>query len=94
MKDVPRHYFKLILPVLFTVLAITLLIAPVYAVNSQCEECHKKLSPELVKDFNRGKMAESMTCADCHGAHSARIPRWPRTDGSRNSPCLNDPHPR
>jgi len=37
------------------------------AVNSKCEECHKKVTPEIVKDFNRGKMARSMTCADCHG---------------------------
>ena len=37
------------------------------AVQSDCEECHATLHPMLVKDFNRGKMAETMSCADCHG---------------------------
>ncbi|NOY76836.1 MAG: cytochrome C [Calditrichaeota bacterium] len=40
----------------------------VKAVNSKCEECHKKITPGIVADFNRGKMAESLTCADCHGS--------------------------
>ncbi len=52
--------------VLVAVLAL-LAAAPSDAVNSKCEECHAKISPLLVKDFNRGKMAETMTCADCHG---------------------------
>jgi len=37
------------------------------AVESGCEDCHASLHPMLVKDFNRGKMAETMSCADCHG---------------------------
>ena len=37
------------------------------AVQSACEDCHAKVTPWLVKDFNRGVMAESMGCADCHG---------------------------
>jgi hypothetical protein len=39
----------------------------VSAVQSTCEECHAKITPWLVKDFNRGVMAETMGCADCHG---------------------------
>ena len=38
------------------------------AESSKCEECHIKISPEMVKDFNRGKMAEDLTCANCHGS--------------------------
>ncbi|OQX27703.1 MAG: cytochrome C [Desulfobacteraceae bacterium IS3] len=37
------------------------------AVTSKCEECHVKISPMMVKDFNRGKMAAELTCANCHG---------------------------
>jgi hypothetical protein len=37
------------------------------AVSSSCEDCHQKISPGLVKDFNRGKMAKTMTCEGCHG---------------------------
>ena len=37
------------------------------AVESACEDCHAKATPWLVKDFNRGIMAETMGCADCHG---------------------------
>jgi hydroxylamine dehydrogenase len=37
------------------------------AVQSACEDCHAKVTPWLVKDFNRGVMAETMGCADCHG---------------------------
>jgi mono/diheme cytochrome c family protein len=36
-------------------------------VPSKCEECHSKISPKLVQDFNRGKMAKIMTCEGCHG---------------------------
>lgn len=35
---------------------------------STCERCHATISPMVAKDFNRGKMAESMTCAGCHGS--------------------------
>lgn len=67
MKGLSIRFLKWMLPAVFTLILTLLVIAPVYAVNSQCEDCHKKISPEIVKDFNRGKMAESMTCADCHG---------------------------
>jgi hydroxylamine dehydrogenase len=33
---------------------------------SNCEECHIKISPEQVKDFNRSLMAGELTCNDCH----------------------------
>jgi hypothetical protein len=35
---------------------------------SSCEDCHKKISPGIVKDFNRGKMAKKLTCKSCHGS--------------------------
>ena len=42
-------------------------VAPSGAVESECESCHAKLTPMIVKDFNRGVMSETMGCADCHG---------------------------
>jgi hypothetical protein len=48
--------------------AVVVFAAPTAeSVTSPCEECHAKLQPLLVKDFNRGAMAETMTCVDCHG---------------------------
>ena len=40
---------------------------PALAVSSDCEDCHAKITPLMVKDFNRGVMSKTMTCADCHG---------------------------
>ncbi|MEN8006464.1 MAG: multiheme c-type cytochrome [Candidatus Krumholzibacteriota bacterium] len=37
------------------------------AVPSDCEECHAKITPNLVADFNRGVMSEEMDCTGCHG---------------------------
>jgi len=37
------------------------------AKGSKCEECHLKVSPKQVEDFNRGEMAKSLDCTDCHG---------------------------
>jgi len=34
--------------------------------SSKCEECHGKISPAQVTDFNRGKMAETLDCTACH----------------------------
>ena len=42
--------------------------AGVAAKPSECEECHAGISPAMVTDFNRGKMAETLTCASCHGS--------------------------
>lgn len=28
---------------------------------SKCETCHAKISPEMVKDFSRGKMSKTLT---------------------------------
>jgi len=39
---------------------------------SKCEDCHKKVTPGVVKDFNRGKMSKMLTCKSCHGsAHTS-----------------------
>jgi len=53
--------------VLLSVLLIVGSAAGAGAVSSPCEDCHAKVTPWLVKDFNRGVMAETMGCADCHG---------------------------
>ena len=37
------------------------------AVPSKCEECHAKVTPGIVADFNRGVMAQEMDCTGCHG---------------------------
>ncbi len=39
-----------------------------FAKSSQCEKCHKRISPMMVKDFNRGEMAETLSCSSCHGS--------------------------
>lgn len=39
------------------------------ALPSACEDCHQKISPGMVKDFNRGKKAKFMTCEACHGSN-------------------------
>lgn len=52
------------------------------ALPSDCEECHARITPMIVKDFNRGAMSATMTCAGCHGdahrgaddAHLAKLP--------------------
>jgi hypothetical protein len=52
-------------------IAVLVIIAgsalPAMAVSSDCEDCHATITPLMVKDFNRGKMSETLTCADCHG---------------------------
>jgi len=39
-----------------------------FAKPSKCEECHAKITPMMVKDFNRGKMSQFLTCENCHGS--------------------------
>jgi len=55
--------------VTMTMLSLAMLIfaIPAHAVTSKCEECHNKLTPGIVKDFNRGVMSEELTCTACHG---------------------------
>jgi len=49
-------------------LLTTLVIAmPAKSKPSKCEECHAKVTPGVVKDFNRGVMSKHLTCAACHG---------------------------
>ena len=48
-------------------LAMLMFALPVQAVTSECEECHIKLTPGIVKDFNRGVMSKELTCTACHG---------------------------
>ena len=52
---------------IFAGLMLIVMTVPAQAVDSKCEECHKKVTPGIVKDFNRGIMAESLECSTCHG---------------------------
>ena len=64
-------------------LLLILWAGKLFAVPSDCESCHKKVTPGIVRDFNRGRMADGLTCADCHGdshrsaedAAKAQLPR-------------------
>ncbi len=68
MRNIKQNLWLRVLALLAVIFVLGFFLAtPLQAVNSKCEECHKKVTPGIVKDFNRGKMAESMTCADCHG---------------------------
>ncbi len=50
------------------VLMLCLPVSSSWARPSKCEQCHAKLNPGLVKDFNRGKMSKQLTCKACHGS--------------------------
>ncbi len=55
--------------VLFLLVALAAGVA--HAEPSDCETCHAKITPNLVKDFNRGIMSQEMDCTGCHGeAHT------------------------
>lgn len=55
------------LKVFVCLFVLTAVLTPVYAVSSKCEECHAKITPGIVKDFNRGVMSKTMDCTACHG---------------------------
>ncbi len=59
--------FKKIIPVLFAFTLLFINCPSVSAIPSDCEKCHSKITPQQVKDFNRGIMSKTMTCIDCHG---------------------------
>jgi len=63
-----RKWFYLMVIGGFLLAVLGLGPTPVMAKPSKCETCHAKITPGIVKDFNRGKMAEELTCADCHGS--------------------------
>ena len=52
-------------------LALLLVIAwsPAFAAESNCITCHKRVTPNIVKDFLDGAMGKSgsVDCSDCHG---------------------------
>jgi len=54
---------KLVIPVIL----VTVFAGAALAIPSDCEECHAKITPNLVADFNRGVMSEDMDCTGCHG---------------------------
>ncbi len=56
--------------ILSTVLSAVLLLIHINNVPARpsgCETCHLKITPGIVKDFNRGKMSKKLTCKACHG---------------------------
>jgi hydroxylamine dehydrogenase len=59
--------FNKFIPVLLAVILVFISSSSTMGVTSDCEKCHEKITPMQVKDFNRGVMAESMSCIDCHG---------------------------
>lgn len=46
---------------------LTLLSVNAFGAPSECEKCHTQITPMMVKDFNRGEMAQTLTCMTCHG---------------------------
>jgi len=60
----------------FVVLALVCLVAViavspalVMAEDSICVTCHKKITPNIVKDFMSGEMGKNgIDCSDCHGS--------------------------
>ena len=45
---------------------------PKAAPKSACIECHRKVTPGVVRQFLAGRMAKEMDCSGCHGSdHSA-----------------------
>ena len=54
--------------VVLVLVALVLAVTPLQAKTSECEECHVKITPGLVKDFNRGVMSKTLTCKACHGS--------------------------
>ncbi len=48
-------------------MAMLVFALPAQAVTSKCEECHAKLTPGIVEDFNRGVMSKELDCMACHG---------------------------
>ncbi len=62
-----RESIRNVLPIAAVSVLLLLTCGPAAALESACEECHAKITPMIVKDFNRGVMAQEMTCAGCHG---------------------------
>ncbi|BCG48817.1 Hydroxylamine oxidoreductase [Citrifermentans bremense] len=51
-------------------MALVLMLAlPALAAESNCISCHKKVTPNIVKDFLEGEMGKSgsVDCFHCHG---------------------------
>ncbi len=65
---------KRLISALLVVTATLVVSTPqVYSTPPDCEKCHIEITPKQVADFNRGKMAETMTCAGYHGdAHNSK----------------------
>ncbi len=54
--------------VLFSTLLFAVLCSSKgFSKPSSCEDCHKKVTPGIVADFNRRKMSKTLKCYSCHG---------------------------
>jgi hydroxylamine dehydrogenase len=58
---------KRYIPILIVIIFCFVNCPLINAAPSECEECHMKITPEQVKDFNRGVMSETISCTECHG---------------------------
>ncbi len=66
-------FIRIAVLVIFIITSVFVCGHGVFAETIDCEGCHSKISPAMVKDFHRGKMSESLTCASCHGeAHMSK----------------------
>ena len=57
------------------VAALLFAVPGIAAADSACVKCHRKVTPNIVKDFLSGAMGKSgeVDCADCHGsAHMSK----------------------
>jgi len=55
------------LAVLALAAGVLLAASAALALPSKCETCHARITPMIVKDFNRGVMSKEMDCTGCHG---------------------------
>ncbi|SPD75977.1 conserved exported hypothetical protein [uncultured Desulfobacterium sp.] len=58
--------------IIFVLLACCLLsfsdgYGSLWAKDTSCQECHIKITPGIIKDFNRSVMSAEISCSDCHG---------------------------
>ncbi len=52
---------------ILSMIGFFLLVLNLEAESIDCEGCHSKITPGIVKDFHRSKMSQSLTCRNCHG---------------------------
>jgi hypothetical protein len=63
---------RLTVAVLVLTLPLVLLCVPALSQEkeSDCIVCHKQVTPGIVKDWQAGKMSQTLDCDACHGDHT------------------------